>query len=425
MVVLLTGATGFIGHRLGLALAAAGHEVVAAVRDPAALRRRGLPFRAVAADFTRDFRAGDWLPRLEGVDVAVNAVGILRERGAQTFESLHWRAPMALFAACEIAGIARVVQVSALGADAAARSRYHLSKKAADDFLLEHVPGAVVAQPSLVYGEDGASARLFAALASLPLMALPAGGRQAVQPIHRDDLVVALLRLCLSPDFAGQRVPLVGPSALTLRELLGELRAAMGLGRGRVLAVPMPLARAGAAVAGLVPTLPLDREALRMLERGNTGDPRPAQALLGHPPRPVQAFVLPGAAPAVRTRARLDWLLPLLRLSVALVWLVSGLVSLGLYPAEASYALLARAGVHGALAPVALYGAAALDLAFGVASLAWRRRGLWLAQIAVVLAYTAVISWALPEFWLHPYGPVLKNLPFLAVLVLLHEFEDR
>ena len=88
--------------------------------------------------------------------------------------------------------------------------------------------------------------------------------------------------------------------------------------------------------------------------------------------------------------------------------------------------LLERAGVPAALRPLALYGAAALDLALGIASLLLRRRRwLWLAQIALILGYTAIITIRLPEFWLHPYGPVLKNLPMLAALWLLLELERR
>jgi hypothetical protein len=76
--------------------------------------------------------------------------------------------------------------------------------------------------------------------------------------------------------------------------------------------------------------------------------------------------------------------------------------------------------------PLFLYGAAMLDLILGVLTLSpWRPRWLWLAQAALVLAYTVIISLKLPEFWLHPYGPVLKNLPFLVGLWILYELEDR
>jgi hypothetical protein len=101
-------------------------------------------------------------------------------------------------------------------------------------------------------------------------------------------------------------------------------------------------------------------------------------------------------------------------------------VSAGLYPAQDSLALLARTGITGAAAYVALYGAALLDLAFGVAVLVMRRRRwLWLAQAAVIVGYTVIISVAMPEQWLHPYGPVVKNVPILAAILLLHQLERR
>ena len=90
--------------------------------------------------------------------------------------------------------------------------------------------------------------------------------------------------------------------------------------------------------------------------------------------------------------------------------------------------MLSRVGLHGALASFALYGAAALDLALGVLSLAcparWRR-ALWLAQAALIAGYTVLISVFLPEYWLHPYGPVSKNLPILGLIALLWALELR
>jgi len=60
-----------------------------------------------------------------------------------------------------------------------------------------------------------------------------------------------------------------------------------------------------------------------------------------------------------------------------------------------------------------------------VLSLLRPRRRLWWAQIAVMLGYTAIITLRLPEYWLHPYGPVLKNLPLLAALLVLAAFEKK
>jgi hypothetical protein len=278
----------------------------------------------------------------------------------------------------------------------------------------------VVAQPSLVFGPGGASARLFLQLAGLPVLALPAGGRQPVQPIHVDDVVAALVALVESREPVGT-IALVGPRPMPLRDYLQALRAAMHLAPAPVLAVPAALVGVAARLGDVVPASPLDSERWRMLQRGNAAPADAVTALLGRAPRPVEAFLAPESADAVRSDAQLGALLPLLRLSLALVWIVTGVVSLGVYPVEQSYELLARAGVPTALRPLALYGAALLDLALGVATLTMRsrRRWLWLAQIALIAGYTAVISVRLPEYWLHPYGPILKNLPILALLLLL------
>ncbi len=446
MLVLVTGGSGFIGSRLIGRLIAAGHRVRSAGRRPARIVAasaqapdRDSRIEHVAADFTRDHSTEDWLPRLEGVDVVVNAVGIIRERGPQSFDALHTRAPSALFAACERAGVRRVVQLSALGADEQAASRFHLSKRRADEFLLGLRVSAAVVQPSLVYGPGGGSARLFDTLASLPLAPLPAGGRQAIQPIHIDDLVDALMALIEAPATGGPtpndadrsgppgtgRVALVGPEPVSLRELIAQLRRSMGLGELHVLPIPAPLVSMSAVVVGRLPFGLFDAESWQMLQRGNTASPDATTALLGHPPRPIAGFVEREQAAPMRAQAMMNWLVPVLRLSIAAVWIVTGIVSLGLYPVEDSLALLARTGLHGTSALIALYGAAVLDLALGIAVLCWRSRWLWRMQIVLILVYTAIISWKLPEFWLHPYAPVLKNLPMLAVLWLLHEYDRR
>ena len=424
MNILLTGATGFIGSHLRARLSEDGHAVRLAGRRPPSALHPGE--RWVALDLSRPEDAPSWAAALDGVDVLVNAVGILRERGGQTFARLHTEGPRSLFAAACQAGVPRVLQISALGADEAAQSPYHLSKKAADDFLLTLPTAAVIVQPSLVYGPGGASARLFTMLAALPLLPLPASGHQRIQPIHIDDLVEGLIALLTDPAAVGRRIALVGPEPLTLREYLQTLRRAMGMGRALTVSVPAGLVSATAGWMGRVPGSALDADTWQMLQRGNEASAGDTERLLGHPPRAAAAFVPAPFAREIRRSAVLDALLPVLRLSIALVWIVTGIVSLGVYPVEESYALLARAGVEGALAPWALYGAALLDLALGIATLApSRRRWLWLAQMALILGYTAIISVRLPDYWLHPYGPVLKNLPMLAALWLLYLVDRR
>jgi uncharacterized protein YbjT (DUF2867 family) len=430
MRILLTGASGFIGQHLLQALLAEGHELVCAVRRARKSNDPRLSF--IHADFTHDTDKSVWLARLSGIEAVINTVGIFRESGAQTFENLHVQTPCALFAACaESHEVHMVVQLSALGADAQADTAYHLSKKAADDYLASLPLRAAIVQPSLVYGSDGASARVFKALASMPFAVRFGDAPQLVQPIHVDDVVAAIVallrrRLYLDAEGAGtaQRIALVGPEALPFTDYLAALRRAMGMGRLRVLRLPGIIARGLARIGRWLPGSLLDPEALRMLERGNTDDPGPTLRLLGRPPRPIASFVLD--ARAERARAKLDWLLPVLRISIALVWIATAIVSAFVYPVAESYGLLARTGIPPELRPLMLYGASAFDMALGLGILFLkRRRWLWLAQLGLIGFYTVVIAYKLPEFLVHPYGPLTKNLPMLAAIWLLYQLEDE
>jgi uncharacterized protein YbjT (DUF2867 family) len=437
MRILLTGASGFIGKHLLHALLSEGHEVVCAVRQVKKSNDPRLSF--IHADFTNDTDKSAWLARLSGIEAVINAVGIFRESGAQTFEKLHVQTPRALFAACaESEDVHMIVQLSALGADEHADTAYHLSKKAADDYLAALPVRAAIVQPSLVYGSDGASARVFKALASMPFAVRFGDAPQLVQPVHVDDVVAAIVallhrRLYLDQGDApgarmpatgtAQRLPLVGPQALPFTDYLAALRAAMGMGRLRVLRLPGGLARGLARFGRWLPGGLLDPEALRMLDRGNTDDPAPLLRLLGRPARPIASFVLEPRAE--RARAKLDWLLPILRISIALVWIVTAIVSAFVYPVADSYELLARTGIPAALRPLMLYGAAVFDMLLGLGILFLeRRRWLWLAQLGLIGFYTVVIAWKLPEFLVHPYGPLTKNLPMLAAIWLLYQLED-
>jgi len=159
MNILLTGASGFIGSHVASALQAAGHSV-----KPAS--------RGNDLDFNRLLTRRAWQPQLENFDAVINCVGIIVETRASSFAVLHRESPSALFHACVDAGISRVIQVSALGADERAFTPYQQSKKAADDVLRSLPLDWFVLRPSLVYGRGGASLSMFRRLAALPLLPL-------------------------------------------------------------------------------------------------------------------------------------------------------------------------------------------------------------------------------------------------------------
>lgn len=408
MKILVLGASGFIGGHLVRKITQAGHEVFLGARRVAGLRN------AVAVDYSRMTESHHWRSVVQGMDAVVNAVGIIRERGSDRFGLLHETAPRALFQACEAAGVRRVLQISALGADQAARTRFHLSKKRADDFLIGSDLQWSIVQPSLVFGAEGASSRSFLLMAALPVMPLPGNGEQRIQPIHIEDLCSLVLRLIEEVPARRTRVFAVGPRAVSFRELLETLRSQMGLGRTLALHIPLALVR-----------LVIGRETLAMLLRGNTASSSEIERILDRPLRDVRDFVTGREAQYLRARAKLDWLLPMLRASVAATWIVSGVVSLGFYPISESLQLLARVGLAGSFASFALYSSALLDIALGVGVFAWRSPWLWRAQLALMAVYTVLLTVFIPELWLHPFGPVLKNIPLAAAIALLHELEGR
>jgi uncharacterized protein YbjT (DUF2867 family) len=428
MRVLLTGATGLIGGAIARELLLRGHQLVCAVRDPARLRL-GDQANAFAVDLSFVPDAEWWRPHLERVDAVVNAVGILRETPGQRFEALHHRAPAELFRACAEAGVRCVVQVSALGADAQAATAYHLSKRAADDVLRSLPLRGAVVQPSLVFSPEGASSGLFMGLATAPVLMLPAGGTMPVQPVHLDDVVAGVVDLLEAPPAVMSTVAFVGPQPTTLRAYLAGLRGQLGLGRESwVGTLPESLFRIGARLAGRVPGSPLDDDTATMLLAGNAAPAADFERLLGRPPRDASAFIEPRFSAALRAQAVLGWARPLLRLALAFLWLWTALVSLGLYPVERSYELLAQVGLQGGFATFALYAAAALDLLLGVLTL-WAparwRWWVWPAQLALVAGYTVLITLFLPGYWLHPYGPISKNLPIMGVIALLWALEPK
>ena len=194
-----------------------------------------------------------WAQRLvqARIDAVVNCVGILLPRGGQTFERVHAEGPAELFRGAALAAMQRglqgspgspalrVVQVSAFGA-ATGASPYLRSKRAADEALLALPLQATVLRPTLVYGPDCASAKVFATLASLPVVALPGGsggggggggsGGQALQPIHVFEVAEIVARCLERPEPALGVFDIGGGDVLSYRAMLAAYRRALGLG---------------------------------------------------------------------------------------------------------------------------------------------------------------------------------------------------
>jgi NADH dehydrogenase len=270
--VFLTGATGFIGGHLLAKLAGRGHRVTCLVRaaSPGRAALVGAD-RVVVAEWTAP---ATWSSAVAGHDAVVNAVGIIRERPGASFGAVHTVAPLALFGAAARGGMRKIVQISALGAEEAAVSRYHRSKRAADRALAELGVPYLVLRPSFVYGSGECSMRFFERLARLPITPVAGDGQYRVQPVAVEDLVRAIVLAVERDDLRDLAVDLGGRAAVTFDALLDLLARQGGKpGGARKLHLPWGLMQ---LIAGATDALggrgPSTSEELGMLRRGSVAD---------------------------------------------------------------------------------------------------------------------------------------------------------
>ncbi|MBL8343595.1 MAG: SDR family oxidoreductase [Rubrivivax sp.] len=421
---LLLGAGGFIGAHIAAALRRGGWRVVAAVRPRPQLRadERG-------CDLARWVHAEDWLPLLDGIDAIVNAAGILRERGADTFAAIHHHAPLALAEAAARRSITQFVQISALGD--AADGEFVASKHRFDAALAARLPQALVLRPSVVYsatGSYGGTSLLRSLAAFPPALLLPGHGQWQMQPLAAEDLADLVVQGLAQRQTGCHEVG--GPAAMTLAQYQRQWRLWLGGDARREWHVPVALVDRLVALSEPLGRGPLGRTTWRMLQRGNTLAPGAFDALVfnfgDRAPRALGDVL--AATPAQvqdRWHALLHPLAPVLKLAIAALWLLSAAAG-WLTPATTIEAMAAGSPMARfdsvALARVA----GAVDLALGLWLCASRRpRAVVAWMIATVLAYTVVFGFWLPSLWLDPLGGLAKNLALLPALAVLWVLVER
>lgn len=270
-VITVFGGSGFIGRYLVQQLARRGWIIQVAVRHPdAALFLKPLgdvgQITPIAASLRHE---GSIAAAVAGADAVINLVGILYERGRQSFAEIHAEGARRGAVAARAAGAARLVQVSAIGADSASPSDYARSKAAGEAAVAAAFPGASIVRPSIVFGPEDGFFNRFAAMARVsPVLPLVGGGRTRFQPVYVGDVAEAIARIVDDSATAGRTYELGGPRVYSFRELL-ELMLAV-VHRRRLLA-PLPFWAASlqAAFLELLPVPPLTRDQVRLLQRDN------------------------------------------------------------------------------------------------------------------------------------------------------------
>ena len=287
--IVLTGGTGFVGRAIAARAAARwpSARLVVPTRHLAAGRHlQVLPNVDLIACDVHDARTITAL--LEDADALVHCVAILHG-GAAAFERVHVALPRTLAAACQTAGVSRVLHLSALAVAADAPSEYLRSKAAGEAVWRASGLAAVMLRPSVIFGAEDRFTNLFAQLLRLfPVMPL-AGANARFQPVWVGDVAEAVLTCLDRPAFASAAIECAGPEVLTLKDIVQRV-GRMSACERPVWPLPEALGRLQAAGMSLLPGEPLMSldNLLSMRVPSIASGRQPGLAALGIVPAPLE-----------------------------------------------------------------------------------------------------------------------------------------
>jgi len=285
--VLVLGGRGFIGRHAVSALLKRGVDVVVGTRN---LDDR-FEYSQLAVRFEALLEAADWVSVIDGFDVILNCVGILRPVGSATYETVHHLAPKALAEACHIQQ-KRFIHVSALGLMAGAKSGFLVSKKRGEQAIKASSSSWIIARPSLLDGEGGYGAAWLRGVARLPLFFVPADANGQIAGLMVTDLGEALAQLCLRLDVElkleqSREFELGGNEAVAFEGYIRGLRKRYTQRRALCIKIPGVLARVGAHVCDLFHATPFSFGHWELLRNDNTPHPNRLSELLGRSPQSI------------------------------------------------------------------------------------------------------------------------------------------
>lgn len=290
-MILVTGATGFVGRELVAQALSAGHRVRALCRHPARARELW-PQKSVELFHGNVLNPDSLEGALDGVEAVVHLVGIITEARENTYERVHRLGTLHVLDAAKKAKVKRYLHMSALGTRAAARSKYHKTKWAAEEAVRASGLDWTIFRPAVIFGKYDQSINLFARMLRWPLPFPIFGSGQGLwQPVPVEEVARCFVRAIREPKAVGRTYDLVGPTPLTFEQVLDTLMSVTGRRRPK-LRVPMACARLQAALLERCEPLgtlfrcalgapPPNRDQLLMLEENNVGDPTSAVSDLG------------------------------------------------------------------------------------------------------------------------------------------------
>lgn len=287
MKVLVTGGTGFVGTYVVNQLLGRGHAVAVLARDPGKTRNRyNRPVQAVSGNVLDP----ESLARAAaGRDAVVHLVGIIHEKGEQTFDRMHREATENVLAAAKAAGARRYVHMSAMGTSEDAPSEYGRTKAAGEKAVRASDRDWTIFRPSVVFGPGDGFVSLLAPIVRGNPGFIPVIGRGATrfQPVSAHDVARLFADALEKPETVGKAYEVGGPDVLTLNDIYREIAAAVGKPRKPLIHFPIWYGRILArgfewgARRGIFAAPPLTRDQLKSLSRDNAADVSDTVATFG------------------------------------------------------------------------------------------------------------------------------------------------
>ncbi|WP_454623671.1 complex I NDUFA9 subunit family protein [Bradyrhizobium cenepequi] len=270
-LVTVFGGSGFLGRHVVRALCKRDYRIRVAVRRPELaghLQPLGKVGQIHAVQANLRYPASVQAAMRDS-HVAINLVGILTESGGQTFEAVQAKGAEAVATAASAEG-ARVVHVSAIGADADSASAYARAKAAGEQAVLAASPSATILRPSLVFGPEDQFTNRFAAMARMsPAIPLVGGGLTRMQPAYVGDVAAAVADAVDGKTRPGATYELGGPEVLTMREIMETILEITDRDRALV-SLPFGLAKILAMFLQFAPgALKLTPDQVELLRKDN------------------------------------------------------------------------------------------------------------------------------------------------------------